>query len=235
MGSPATQPGQIHRRLAREEVAGARESHAGGVEQGRRKDVLLLQAGHLLAQALPPPCSADSRKACSRRCRPRCRRRRGYLVRKVVVEARGAEILADVLQWMAERFGDAAAQFRAVLYRPEGQQRRTTAGTALARRERVIGNQRHIAQAQVLPVAFVVAEQKQLVFANGPARGRTEFVSLERRDRALVEEIARVQSAVAQKLIQPSRAVDWCRKRSRCSPGRPAACRIPRRRCRSPR
>src|ERR1039458_7692498 len=45
-------PGQIDRRLAGEEVTAAREAHARRIEQARGEDVLFLDAGHLLAQAL---------------------------------------------------------------------------------------------------------------------------------------------------------------------------------------
>ena len=52
MGWPVTQPGMETGVVAGEEIAGAGVAEACRVEERRRKDMLLLHAEHLLAQAL---------------------------------------------------------------------------------------------------------------------------------------------------------------------------------------
>src|ERR1035437_2831883 len=134
------------------------------------------------------------------------------LWRNVVVNARRAKVFANPLQRMAEGFGNAAAQFRTVGHRPESQQgsgagidtdvgQRSTRIGYEALAGAAVGHQRHIAESQVLPVAFVVAEKKQLVFLDWAAQRPAKLIALKRWNGALSKEIAGVKGAVPQKLI----------------------------------
>ena len=63
-----------------------------------------------------------------------------------------------------------------------------------------------------LPEAFVVAEEEQPVLLQRAAQRAAELILPEgRRERGLVEEVARIQGAVAQKFEQACRAARWCR------------------------
>src|ERR1700722_3343228 len=53
----------------------------------------------------------------------------------------------------------------------------------------------------MLAVAFIVTEQEQLVFLDGTAQSAAEHIALKLRNRALIEEVARVQVAIAEELI----------------------------------
>ena len=68
----------------------------------------------------------------------------------------------------------------------------------------VVGHHAHVAYCQRLPETFVIAEQKQLVFLQRAAQRAAELISPERRNGGPIEEVARVQIAIAQKLEQRS-------------------------------
>src|SRR5579871_3937742 len=114
---------------------------------------------------------------------------------------------------MAEGFADAASQVRAVLRRPKRKQRRDAGGNTdvlqLARggvRQVTepclsVGNQGNVAQAQMLAEALVVAENEELVLDDRAAQRPAELVALKLGDRTSIEEVARVEVAVAQELV----------------------------------
>src|SRR5579884_2079341 len=113
---------------------------------------------------------------------------------------------------VTESFANGAAEIGPILEGPE-REKRGRAGSQSDRCEfaasigkqplagSVVGHKRHIAQAEMLAKAFVVAENEKLVFLDGAAERGAEFVALELGDIALVEEIARVQIAVAEEFI----------------------------------
>src|ERR1700733_14828600 len=88
--------------------------------------------------------------------------------REILIDARGSEIFADVLDRIAEGFGDPAGsavsveQFGAVRDRPERKER-LNAWHSLGPRCGV-GGEREIAEAERLAETFVVNEEKCLVF-----------------------------------------------------------------------
>ncbi len=96
-----------------------------------------------------------------------------------------------------------------------------------------IRNHAHAAQRQRLAEAFVVAEQEQLVLLERAAQRAAELVPAERRRNGrLVEEIARIESAVAQKFEQRSVQRIGSGLRHHADLRARRACRIRRRRCR---
>ena len=125
--------------------------------------------------------------------------------RKNLVEPRGTKILAKILHRTAVRLGNAALcpgrceDFRAVRHRPESEQRPHTRHSGDA--GGIIRHKRDVAQAEVLPVAFVVAEKECFVAANWPAERTAEDIALEVGDIGLIKEVSRVKRAVAHELI----------------------------------
>ncbi len=65
-----------------------------------------------------------------------------------------------------------------------------------------VGNHADVALRQHLPEAFIVTEQEPLVLLERTSQRAAELVSAKRRNRALVEEVAGVEIAVAEKLEQ---------------------------------
>ena len=162
--------------------------------------MLLLHAAYLLAQALVHQAQRIGRRRGGRAVVNGVGGEEQILAAQVIVEPRGAEVLPYVLRGMAERLRDAAAQVWPVLGCVDTHVRlpsRRVGQIALPRL--VIGNQRHRAQPPVLPEAFVVAEEKQLVLLHRAAQRRAKLVALELRNRRLVKVVARIESAVAQK------------------------------------
>src|SRR5207253_9508369 len=90
-------------------------------------------------------------------------------------------------------------KFRAIGIRPKSQQRPHARGGigpgSAVRRER------DIAQSEVLAEPFVICEQERLVFLERPAERCAKHITLKLRDGAVIEEIARVERAIAQKFI----------------------------------
>ena len=74
-------------------------------------------------------------------------------------------------------------------------------GTALAR-DGVVGHEGDIAQAQMLAKAFVIAEEKKFVLLDGAAERRRRSRFAQTGDGALIEEIACVEGAVADKFVE---------------------------------
>src|SRR5207248_2623945 len=64
-----------------------------------------------------------------------------------------------------------------------------------------VRHQRHTAQSQMLPEAFIVSEQECFALDDRSAKGTAEYVALKLRNGSLVEIISRVQRAVAQKFV----------------------------------
>src|SRR5690348_7224143 len=100
---------------------------------------------------------------------------------------------------MAVGGGDSVAQLGAIGYRPQRQQRLYGVNGSGARV--IIGHQRHIAESEVLTIALIIAEEKELVAADGAAERTTELIALKFGDGADVEIIARVEDAVAEKFV----------------------------------
>ncbi len=114
IGSPLTHP-EADRRVPGEEKAGARVAKARRVEQRRRKYVLLLNAGHLLAQALVNQTQRILRGRVGGAVVHGVDAKEQIVRCKIVVETRGAEVFADLLLRMAEGFRNAAAELGPIL------------------------------------------------------------------------------------------------------------------------
>ena len=67
-----------------------------------------------------------------------------------------------------------------------------------------VGNQVHAGLVQVLAESFVVGEDEGLVLLHRAAQRAAELVARETRDGTAVEEIARIESIVAQELVKRS-------------------------------
>src|SRR6478752_5846679 len=65
----------------------------------------------------------------------------------------------------------------------------------------VVGHERYIAQPKILAEAFVIAEEERLVLLDRAAKRSAKLVALELGSGPLIEEIARVEIVIAQKLI----------------------------------
>ena len=113
-----------------------------------------------------------------------------------------------MLRGMAEGFSDSAAQLRAVLHRPQREQRRDRRIDAdilllpgrvgqIAQAGLIVRYESDSAQAPILAEAFVVAEEEELVGANGSSERAAELVALKLGNGALVEVVARIECAVA--------------------------------------
>ena len=185
--------------------------------------MLLLHARHLLAQAFVDEAQRILRRRIGGAVVDGVDAEEQILAGEIVIEARGAEVLADILFRMAEGLGDSAAEFRAVGHRPKRQQRfdgrihanillraRGVGEIALARL--VVRYQGHGAQAPVLPEALVVAEEEELVLPNRAAQRAAELVALKFGNRSGVEVVAGIESAVADELKCRAVELDWFRR-----------------------
>src|SRR5207244_3171267 len=79
-----------------------------------------------------------------------------------------------------------------------------------------VWHQRHVRKTEILPVAFVVAEQEELVLLDRAAQGQAEVITLELRNLLLIEVVSSVQRGIAQKLVRrPMQAVCAARRNDR--------------------
>src|SRR5438034_2942347 len=124
-----------------------------------------------------------------------------------MVEARRSDVFADCLQRTAEYLGHSVIACNLEIgsvrrsHRPQIQQGLDN-GSGVQPGLRV-GNECHRGLVQILAESLVVAEYKSLVLPDGAARRGAKLVSLKRRSgRTGIEEVARVQGVVAQKLKQ---------------------------------
>ncbi len=115
-----------------------------------------------------------------------------------MVDADGAEILADGLQRAAEDLGDAVKVGSARRWRGPEIEQRLHAGNGGRTRGR-IGDKGGGGLVEILAETLVVGEEEGVVGSEGAAGGSAELVALERWSRALVEEIGRVERAIANK------------------------------------
>ena len=141
-----------------------------------------------------------------------------------VIEARGAEVFANMLGRGADVLGDASGHdqrsrgiqlgdLRTVRDRPEIQELcrdRAERGWCvdagirvwdLAQARLIVRHQGNDGLAQVLAIAFIVAEEEELVLLDGPAQRRAEVVALKLGNAGAVEVVASIKEAVAEELI----------------------------------
>ena len=171
--------GYRYRHLAGEVVRRPRISEARRVEQGRRKDMLLLRAHDLFAQPFVDRGIRVLRRRSGIAIVDGIHAEEQIVWRKVRVDSSRAKIFADVLRRVRERLSDAARravrvqQLRTIRNRPQGQQRLHSRYRGGARC--IVRNKGERAQAQVLPIPFVVAKGKELVMAqtDRPAQRRS--------------------------------------------------------------
>src|SRR5580698_6507052 len=192
-------------RLAGEEVAGARIAEGRDVQQRRREDVRLGQAGHLLAQRqnVGAVGIGDRRRKVVTVIDGVYRRER-VLRREDVVHASGAEVLTDSLQRTARYFRDAVeGRIASRRCRPKIQQRLHARYGQRARRQGRHKRDRRLVQ--VLHKTFVVQEEEGFVFLDWAAERAAELVALERRGNAdRVEVVSSVQRAVTEEFVDVS-------------------------------
>ena len=161
--------------------------------------MLLLQAHYLLPQAFHHPAQRIYGRRVVGAIVHRIHREQRVCVRECVIETHRPEIFANGLQWMAEGLRDPSSQFRSVLYRPQREQRLDAGNSGCPRR--VVRNQRHIAQTQMLPESLIIREYESLVLLDRPSQRAAKFVALKLRNRAMIEKVARVQIVVSQELV----------------------------------
>ena len=166
--------------------AGARRTRAERVEDVRREDVRLLQAGHLAAQRAVRSEQRIGQRDEAVAVVDGVGAGKRVAVAEVVVGAQRAEIFADAFAWGCSRQGGAAGQpvspsssgplgcgqnakygsiagFRLATWRVDAR------GIGQQSQARLrVGNHAHAADRQRLPEAFVVAEQEQRFFLSGP-------------------------------------------------------------------
>src|ERR1700727_2705007 len=117
--------------------------------------MLLLRAKHLLAKVL-----IDRRGRIGRWCRriaiiDRIDGKEQILLAEVVVHARRAKVLANMLRWIGEGFGDATTKIVSSLW-PKRQQRLNAGNGGSSCRG--IRNKCQVAQPKMLAVSLVVRE-----------------------------------------------------------------------------
>ena len=114
-----------------------------------------------------------------------------------MVQPGGSKIFTNYLQRTAEHLCDPVKVRGARRSdRPQIEQR-LHAGHGSRTRRRV-GNKRRRGLVQVLAQSFVVAEQEGLAGSDGASERGAKLVALERRCRALVKIIGRVESVITQ-------------------------------------
>ena len=126
----------------------------------------LAQAGNLAPKGQIHEAEGIDRRSIGNAIVDGVNGRKRILVGESLIEPRGSEIFTDCLLGIIIGDGDSAAKFRSVGYGPQLQQR-LNAGNGTGSRC-VVRYQRHVAQAQALPEAFIVAEQECFVFLRGP-------------------------------------------------------------------
>src|SRR5438309_3228087 len=130
----------------------------------------------------------------------------GIFARESLVEPHRSEVFADALGWIGEGFGNPAwrsrggQKFRAVGHGPECEQRPHTSNRTGSRSG--IRHERDIAQPQVLAETFVICEEKSFVLFERSAERCAKHIPLKLWDRAMIEEVARVQRTVTQKFVR---------------------------------
>src|SRR6202023_3155138 len=100
--------GQIGGRSAVEIKCAARKAKGGAVYQGRREDMGLAQAGHLLAQEDVDETDGIARRGVSFAVVDGINGGQRIVGRQGLIDARRPEVFPNVLDWIAERFGDSA-------------------------------------------------------------------------------------------------------------------------------
>ncbi len=132
-----------------------------------------------------------------------------------MVQTHRAEVLANTLDGAIEGLADAAAQLRAILHGPEIQQlghagseadvgERSARAGEVSGAHIVVGDERHVAQAQVLAEPLVIGEDEGFVFHDGAAERGSELIAAEAGHRLPVEKVSGVQIAIAEKFEQRS-------------------------------
>ena len=191
--------GEIYERHPVEEERGAGKAERRFIEHDRREQMRLGNAGHLLAQGFNVVAQGIYGRRIVKAVVDGVDGVGGVFGRKRAIDARGAEILADGLQRMAEGFGDAAAEFGTVGNGPQ-REKRLHAGDSFCSRG-VVRDESDVANTKALTEALVVDEEKCFVFLNRAAERAAENVALEMRDRTLVEKVARVERAIAKEFV----------------------------------
>ena len=152
---------------------------------------------------------------------------------EVVVEAGGAEVFADVSASGCCRHERCRPPSSGPLW--TGQQLRSRASTlrpqADGARRAFVGDERDVAEAEVLAVAFVVAEEEELVLADGAAERSAEVVALEAGESATGRSSCGRRARCCAGIRTRRRAADWSLAVTMRS-AHPAACRRRRSRCR---
>src|SRR5262249_37295428 len=129
----------------------------------------------------------------------------GIVLAEVLVEARSAEIFADMLHRVGKSFGDAAGcsisvqELGAVGDWPQREKRLNARHGSGARG--IVGNKRKIAEAEILTEAFVIYKKEGFVFLKRAAERAAKFIALKFGNIAMVKEIACIESAIAQKFV----------------------------------
>ena len=175
-----------------------------GVEQARAEDVLLLDAGDLLAEGLVDERERVLGGGVCGRIVGGVDGEEEVVGGEVGVEAGGAEVLADVLRRVGVGEGDAGGQalgveeLGAVLHGPEVEERGGRGADGCGRGDAggvgkeagagvIVGDEGDVGDAEVLYVTFVVTEEEELVTLDGAAEGAAVVVALEVWDAGLVE------------------------------------------------
>src|SRR3984957_17083156 len=128
--------------------------------------------------------------------------------REVLIYASGPEIFADVLDRVAEGFSDAARstvgveQFGTIGNRPQGEERLNARHRFRARS--VVWDKGGIPEDEGLAGYFIVREEKCLIFHDWPTNRCAKNVALKVRNVPVVEEVACIERAVAQKFVSRS-------------------------------
>src|ERR1700744_1035623 len=120
--------------------------------------------------------------------------------RKILIDASRSEIFSNVLDRIAERFGDTArSAIRVKQLRPIGDgpqcEKRLNARHRLPPRS-VVRDEREIAQSKRLTESFIIREEKRLVLHYRTTHRRAKHVALKMRNVAVVEKVPRVERAV---------------------------------------
>ncbi len=191
---------RARRGFSGKEITSAGEAHAGGVQECQRKDVRFFEAEDLFAQGEDIGAKWVERSGSHvATIVGGVNGGERIALGKYVIKTGGAKVFANGLQRTAKNLRNAVEVLGArVRCWPQIQKRHHARSSARARRQ--AGDKCDRGLVQVLAEALVIGEEESFVRPDGGTQRGSELVALKGRSSALVKEIWRIESVVAEEL-----------------------------------